>query len=167
MLSEQIENGEAVTVTHPDVTRFFMTVEEAVGLVIEAASMAELGETLVLDMGEPVRIVDLVHNYAAQFNLREGDFQINFTGLRGGEKLNEALFSAAEERIPTDHPRIWATKAAAPLMDLDAAVDHLIEAAALNRSDLVRHQLAALLPGFTKVPAPSTATMVAPYPDGF
>ena len=91
----------------------------------------------------------------------------SFTGLRGGEKLNEALFSAAEERIPTDHPRIWATKAAAPLMDLDAAVDHLIEAASLNRSDLVRHQLAALLPGFTKVPAPSTATMVAPYPDGF
>ncbi len=167
VLSEQIENGEAVTVTHPDVTRFFMTVEEAVGLVIEAASMAELGETLVLDMGEPVRIVDLVNNYAAQFNLREGDFQISFTGLRGGEKLNEALFSAAEERIPTDHPRIWATKAAAPLMDLDAAVDHLIEAASLNRSDQVRHQLAALLPGFTKVPAPSTATMVAPYPDGF
>ena len=167
VLSEQIENGEAVTVTHPDVTRFFMTVEEAVGLVIEAASMAELGETLVLDMGEPVRIVDLVHNYAAQFNLHEGDFQISFTGLRGGEKLNEALFSAAEERTPTDHPRIWATKAAAPLMDLDSAVDHLIAAAALNRNDLVRHHLAALLPGFAKVPEPSTATMVAPYPDGF
>jgi FlaA1/EpsC-like NDP-sugar epimerase len=167
VLSEQIENGEAVTVTHPDVTRFFMTVEEAVGLVIEAASMAELGETLVLDMGEPVRIVDLVHNYAAQFNLREGDFEISFTGLRGGEKLNEALFSAAEERIPTDHPRIWATRAATPAVDLDVAVDQLIHAASLNRSDLVRQHLAALLPGFAKLPAPSTATLVAPYPDGF
>jgi FlaA1/EpsC-like NDP-sugar epimerase len=167
VLSEQIENGEAVTVTHPDVTRFFMTVEEAVGLVIEAASMAELGETLVLDMGEPVRIVDLVNNYAAQFHLHEGDFEISFTGLRGGEKLNEALFSAAEVRIPTDHPRIWATRAAAPAVDLDVAVDQLIEAAALNRSDLVRQRLAALLPGFATLPVPSTATIVAPYPDGF
>ncbi len=167
VLSEQIENGEAVTVTHPDVTRFFMTVEEAVGLVIEAASMAELGETLVLDMGDPVRIVDLVHNYAAQFNLHAGDFEISFTGLRGGEKLNEALFSAAEERLPTDHPRIWATRAAAPAVDLDFAVDRLIEAASLNRSDLVRQHLAALLPGFASQPLPSTATMVAPYPDGF
>ncbi len=167
VLSEQIENGEAVTVTHPDVTRFFMTVEEAVGLVIEAASMAELGETFVLDMGEPVRIVDLVNNYAAQFNLREGDFQISFTGLRGGEKLNEALFSESEERLHTEHPRIWATQAAPPSVDLDLALDRLIEAASLNRSDLVRQYLAALLPGFARVPVPVTATLVAPYPDGF
>jgi len=167
VLSEQIENGEAVTVTHPDVTRFFMTVEEAVGLVIEAASMAELGETFVLDMGAPVRIVDLVNNYAAQFNLREGDFQISFTGLRGGEKLNEALFSESEERLHTEHPRIWATRAAPPSIDLDIALDRLIEAASLNRSDLVRQHLAALLPGFARVPVPVTKTLVAPYPDGF
>lgn len=167
VLSEQIENGEAVTVTHPDVTRFFMTVEEAVGLVIEAASMAELGETFVLDMGEPVRIVDLVHNYAAQFHLREGDFQISFTGLRGGEKLNEALFSESEERLRTEHPRIWATRAAPPLVDLELVLDRLIESAAINRSDMVRQHLAELLPGFGKVPAPRPAPMVAPYPDGF
>src|SRR6266566_2200553 len=167
VLSEQIENGEAVTVTHPDVTRFFMTVEEAVGLVIEAASMAELGETFVLDMGAPVRIVDLVNNYAAQFNLREGDFQISFTGLRGGEKLNEALFSESEERLVTEHPRIWATRAAPPSVDLDLALDRLIESAASNRSDLVRQHLAELLPGFAKMPVPSAASMVAPYPDGF
>src|SRR6266851_1311526 len=112
VLSEQIENGEAVTVTHPEVTRFFMTVEEAVGLVIEAASMAEAGETFVLDMGEPVRIVDLVHTYAAQMHVKPEKVEISFTGLRGGEKLNEALFSEAEERLHTEHPRIWATRAA-------------------------------------------------------
>ncbi|HSS94980.1 MAG TPA: polysaccharide biosynthesis protein, partial [Candidatus Dormibacteraeota bacterium] len=167
VLSEQIENGEAVTVTHPDVTRFFMTVEEAVGLVIEAASMAELGETFVLDMGAPVRIVDLVHNYAAQFNLREGDFEISFTGLRGGEKLNEALFSESEERLPTEHPRIWATQAAAPALDLDSVLDRLIESASINRADLVRQHLASLLPGFAKSPAPTPPALVAPYPDGF
>ncbi|HEY8951801.1 MAG TPA: polysaccharide biosynthesis protein, partial [Candidatus Dormibacteraeota bacterium] len=167
VLSEQIENGEAVTVTHPDVTRFFMTVEEAVGLVIEAASMAELGETFVLDMGEPVRIVDLVHNYAAQFHLREGDFEIIFTGLRGGEKLNEALFSENEERLRTDHPRIWATRPAPPAGDLDEILDRLIKAAAMNRSDVVRRHFAELLPAFAKSPVPSTPALAAPYPDGF
>ncbi len=167
VLSEQIENGEAVTVTHPDVTRFFMTVEEAVGLVIEAASMAELGETFVLDMGEPVRIVDLVRNYAAQFHLDEGDFEISFTGLRGGEKLNEALFSEDEERLRTDHPRIWATRPAPPAGDLDGILDRLIAAAAANRSDLVRAHLADLLPAFAKPMPPRAPALAAPYPDGF
>jgi FlaA1/EpsC-like NDP-sugar epimerase len=167
VLSEQIENGEAVTVTHPDVTRFFMTVEEAVGLVIEAASLAELGETFVLDMGEPVRIVDLVHNYAAQFHLHEGDFEISFTGLRGGEKLNEALFSENEERLRTDHPRIWATKPAPPAGNLDEILDRLIAAAATNRSDVVRRHLADLLPAFPKSTVPSTPQLAALYPDGF
>jgi FlaA1/EpsC-like NDP-sugar epimerase len=167
VLSEQIENGEAVTVTHPDVTRFFMTVEEAVGLVIEAASMAELGETFVLDMGEPVRIVDLVRNYAAQFNLREGDFEISFTGLRGGEKLNESLFSEDEERLRTDHPRIWATHPAPPAADLERDLELLINAATLNRSDLVREHLGALLPVFGKARTPNVPALAAPYPDGF
>jgi FlaA1/EpsC-like NDP-sugar epimerase len=167
VLSEQIEDGEAVTVTHPDVTRFFMTVEEAVGLVIEAASMAELGETFVLDMGEPVRIVDLVRNYAAQFHLHEGDFEISFTGLRGGEKLNEALFSEGEERLRTDHPRIWATRPAPAAGDLDAILNRLIAAAAANRSDLVRGHLADLLPAFAKPMPARTPALAAPYPDGF
>ncbi|MGH7762357.1 MAG: polysaccharide biosynthesis protein [Candidatus Dormibacteraceae bacterium] len=169
VLSEQIEKGEAVTVTHPDVTRFFMTVEEAVGLVIEAGSMAELGETFVLDMGDPVRIVDLVNNYAAQFHLHEGDFVISYTGLRGGEKLNEALFSESEERLRTDHPRIWAALPAPPAADLDATLDRLIEAAAFNRSDVVRRHLAEILPAFGKTPIPATSApaLAAPYPDGF
>jgi FlaA1/EpsC-like NDP-sugar epimerase len=166
ILSEQIEKGEAVTVTHPDVTRFFMTVEEAVGLVIEAASMAELGETFVLDMGEPVRIVDLVRNYAAQFNLGEGDFVINYTGLRGGEKLNEALFSDSEQRLPTEHPRIWATTPA-PRIDVAALVERLIDAARANRSDVVRERLAELLPAFGHTPTATPTDLKAPYPDGF
>jgi FlaA1/EpsC-like NDP-sugar epimerase len=166
VLSEQIENGEAVTVTHPDVTRFFMTVEEAVGLVIEAASLAELGETFVLDMGDPVRIVDLVHAYAAQFHLREGDFEISFTGLRRGEKLDEALFSANEERLRTDHPRIWATRPAPPAGDLDEILDRLIDAAAQNRSEVVRLHLGELLPAFANAPAAAPG-LAAPYPDGF
>ncbi len=80
-----------MTVTDPEVTRFFMTVEEAVGLVLEAATMAEFGETFVLDMGDPVRIVDLVHNYAEMLHL--GDVEIAFSGLRPGEKLTESVFA--------------------------------------------------------------------------
>ena len=154
--------------TDPDVTRFFMTVEEAAGLVVEAASMAELGETFVLDMGDPVRIVDLVNNYAAQFHLHEGDFEISYTGLRGGEKLNESLFSENEVRLRTEHPRIWATQAAAPTVDFEGVIDRLIEAAASNRSERVREHLASLLPGFVQTPLPiSPVPSAALYPDGF
>jgi FlaA1/EpsC-like NDP-sugar epimerase len=110
VLAEQIARGEEITITHPDVSRFFMTVEEAVGLVLEAASLAQGGETFVLDMGKPVRIVDLARNYAAQLNIDAGDLPIRYTGLRPGEKLSEALFSTREERIGTGHPKIWATR---------------------------------------------------------
>ena len=90
-----------MTVTDPDVTRFFMTVEEAVGLVVSAAPMGEFGETFVLDMGEPVRIVDLVRRYAEL--LRMQDVEIQFTGLRPGEKLHETLFG--ERRAAAAHRR--------------------------------------------------------------
>src|SRR6185437_8381199 len=107
VVREQVARGEPVTVTDPEVTRFFMTVEEAVGLVLEAASMAELGETFVLDMGEPVRIVDLVHNYAELMHLN--NVEIAFSGLRPGEKLNESVFASGEERTATANPKIWAS----------------------------------------------------------
>ena len=111
VLADQIARAEPMTVTHPDVTRFFMTVEEAVGLVLEAAAMAEYAETFVLDMGEPVRIVDLVHNYAAQLNLP--DVEIRFTGLRPGREAAREGVLRAENRVPSAHPKIWATRARA------------------------------------------------------
>ena len=86
ILDRQIENGESITITHPDVTRFFMTIEEAVGLVLEAAGMATSGEVFVLDMGEPVRIVDLASSYADQMHRSLESLTFRFTGLRPGEK---------------------------------------------------------------------------------
>jgi FlaA1/EpsC-like NDP-sugar epimerase len=168
ILSEQIENGEAVTVTHPDVTRFFMTVEEAVGLVIEAASMASDGETFVLDMGEPVRIVDLVRNYAEQVHLGEDQLAIRFTGLRRGEKLNEALFSETEKRVRTEHPKIWATHGSAPAGDFELRLNDLFAAAQANQRERVLWCLSRVLPDYQ----PSTVveqplSLGAPYPDGF
>src|SRR5258706_4870068 len=102
--------AEQVRVTHRDVSGFFMTVEEAVGLVLETAAMAEYAETFVLDMGEPVQIVSLVRNYAEQLKLP--DIEIRYTGLRPGEKLAEKVFSDSAERVPSPHPKIWAVRCA-------------------------------------------------------
>lgn len=168
-LAGQIENREAVTITHPDVTRFFMTVEEAVGLVLEAAGMAEAGEVFVLDMGKPVRILDLVHNYADQVHLPAADLEIRYTGLRPGEKLSEALFSAGEERTPTAHPKIWAAHAERPGEDFEFLLDELACAASENRDAWeVCAAMARVLPRYAPSRVESHAgTLAAPYPDGF
>ena len=170
VLAEQIEKGEAITVTHPDVTRFFMTVEEAVGLVIEAAGMAEGGETFVLDMGEPVKIIDLVRNYVAQLHLDDSDVTIRYTGLRPGEKLNEALFSALEERRPTAHPKIWATSFPPVVDSFQTGLERLYQAADQNQPDEVRRCLAELVPYYhagTVDDTTAAGALAAPYPDGF
>ncbi|HXH57685.1 nucleoside-diphosphate sugar epimerase/dehydratase [Iamia sp.] len=99
----QIEAGGPVTVTHPDVTRYFMTVEEAVELVIQAGAMGRDGEALVLDMGEPVRIDDVAHRLIEQSDRK---VDIAYTGLRPGEKMHEVLLSAAEDAQPSSHPLI-------------------------------------------------------------
>ncbi len=165
----QIEHSEPVTVTDPDVTRFFMTVEEAVGLVLSAAPMGEFGETFVLDMGEPVRIVDLVRRYAEQ--LRVPDVQIRFTGLRPGEKLHETLFDELEQRLPTAHPAISATRPGRLPAGFASSLDLLYAAAADGDDDKVRSVLAELVPVYRPAPAPRTAAaamaMASPYPDEF
>jgi len=156
VLSEQIANGDPVTVTHPDVTRFFMTVEEAVGLVIEAGGMAEQGEVFVLDMGEPVRIVDLVRNYAAQVCLASDEVTIRYTGLRPGEKLNEALFSVREQRTPTAHPKVWSTAAHTPVgPGFLTELEPLLAATEAGDPVLVRQRLSQLVPEYTPSPTRS------------
>ncbi|MFI9329675.1 polysaccharide biosynthesis protein [Kitasatospora sp. NPDC052868] len=171
VLAEQLRSGGPVTITHPDVTRFFMTIEEAVGLVLESGRMAHGGEVFVLDMGEPVRIVDLVHNFAEQVQLGRDEVEIRYTGLRAGEKLNEALFSEGEERLPTAHARIYATVAehSSGPEDLAGGLTGLYEAAEGNSDEEVRRRLAELLPGYrTAQPAPEPVPALStPYPDGF
>jgi len=168
VVREQIEHGEPVTVTDPDVTRFFMTVEEAVGLVLSATPMGEFGETFVLDMGEPVRIVDLVRRYAEQ--LRVPDVQICFTGLRPGEKLHETLFGEREQRLPTVNPAISATRPGRLPGDFAGSLNQLYAAAADGDDQQVRVLLGELLPDYHPAEAPSAATALAlasPYPDEF
>lgn len=110
---EQIKNGGPVSITHPEVTRFFMTTPEAAQLVIQAGSMAEGGEVFLLDMGEPVKIHDLARKMISLSGLTvreagsgEGDIGIEFVGLRPGEKLYEELIIDGEA-TPTDHPKIF------------------------------------------------------------
>jgi FlaA1/EpsC-like NDP-sugar epimerase len=166
VLADQVAKAQPITITHPDVTRFFMTVEEAVGLVLESATMAEYAETFVLDMGEPVPIVDLVHKYAAAVHLSE--VIIRFTGLRPGEKLNEKVFSDSEVRLPTAHPKVWATRSSEVPADLPGMLEDLYAAAAINDPVGTIAQLRAMLPEYQpshQVLPPATAG--APYADGF
>ena len=87
----QIARGEPVTITHPDATRYFMTIPEAVTLILQAASVPEIGETYVLDMGKPVRIVDLARDIARMAGVDPDELEIVYTGLRPGERLHETL----------------------------------------------------------------------------
>lgn len=107
LFKKQIEKGGPVTVTHPDITRFFMTIPEACQLVLEAASMGKGGEIFVFDMGKPIKILDLAVKMIRLSGLKENqDIKIEFTGLRPGEKLYEEVLADAETTIPTHHPKI-------------------------------------------------------------
>ncbi len=115
LFKKQIERGGPVTVTHPEITRYFMTIPEACELVLEAATMGEGGEVFVFDMGESVKIVNLAKKMITLSGLRvDRDIEIKYTGLRPGEKLYEELLNNDENTLPTHHPKILIAKVNTP-----------------------------------------------------
>ena len=149
---QQIAAGGPVTVTHPDITRYFMSIPEAAQLVLQAATMGEGGEIFVLDMGEPVKIVDLARNMIRLSGFGEDEIRIEFTGLRPGEKLYEELLADDEATVRTAHEklRIACTRAAAP--DTLEFVRGLAEQTASLDDDAVRATLRQRIPEYTPAP---------------
>jgi FlaA1/EpsC-like NDP-sugar epimerase len=144
----QIQDGGPVTVTHPDMRRYFMTIPEAVQLVLQAGAQGRGGELFMLDMGEPVRIVDLARDMIRLSGLEEGaDIEIQFTGIRPGEKLYEEMFFNDEIAAPTEHPKVLRATNGGTVAASDLAIDALVESALSGASDQsLRQMLRHLVP---------------------
>ena len=149
----QIAEGGPVTITHPDMTRFFMTIPEAVQLVLQAAAMGNEGEVFVLDMGEPVRVFDLATDLIRLSGLEpDVDIEVRFTGIRPGEKLYEELFFTGAEVTPTIHPKILRARDAEASEHNPVDIEILIQAARENRSaGRIRRLILKLVPEYAGV----------------
>ena len=155
LFRRQIAAGGPVTVTHPEVTRYFMTIPEAAQLVLQAGAMAEGGDLFLLDMGEPIRIVDLARRMVTLSGLTVrdaqhpgGDIAIEFTGLRPGEKLYEELL-IGDHPLTTAHPRILrAREEHLGWLELHGLLQSLHDAACSSDEAAIKHLLAQIVRGY-------------------
>jgi FlaA1/EpsC-like NDP-sugar epimerase len=147
---EQISKGGPVTVTHPDIIRYFMTIPEACSLVLEAVTMGNGGEVFLFDMGEPVKILDLARKMIKLAGLTPGkEVDIRFTGLRPGEKLYEELLNKEEEVIPTHNKKILIAKVIEYDYDkVSKSIEKVIAIAVQNKDEDVVKQMKRIVPEF-------------------
>lgn len=148
---EQITRGGPVTVTHPEITRYFMSIPEAAQLVLQAAAMGRGGEVFVLDMGEPVKIVDLARNMIRLSGYAEEEIRIEFSGLRPGEKLYEELLADTEATRETPHPKLRVARSRPVTNDFLEALRAWLEQPGPVSDDAVRARLVTWIPEY--VPA--------------
>jgi FlaA1/EpsC-like NDP-sugar epimerase len=146
----QIQAGGPVTVTHPGMQRYFMTIPEAVQLVLQAGALGRGGEVFLLDMGEPIRIVDIATDLIRLSGLTVGrDIEIKFTGMRPGEKLYEEMFFSAENVLTTDHPKVLRARNGILPEGIMRRIETLVSAAeAEYHDDELRQLLRNLVPDF-------------------
>lgn len=145
---EQIAAGGPVTVTHPEITRYFMSIPEAAQLVLQAGLMGQGGEVFVLDMGEPVRIADLAHAMIRLSGFSEHDIRVVFTGLRPGEKLYEELLAADENTVRTPHPKLRIARVRQDNGDWLERVDAWLDCPDLPGDEAVKRDLATWVPEY-------------------
>ncbi len=147
----QIRAGGPVMVTHPEMRRYFMTIPESVQLVLQAGTLGMGGEVFVLDMGEPVKIVDLASDLIRLCGYEPGkDIDIQFTGIRPGEKLYEEMFFHEEHALPTTHPKLLRAKKAGMPEGLMRRIERLVVAAETADDNELRDMLVTLVPDFQR-----------------
>ena len=151
---KQISEGGPITITHPDITRYFMTIPEAAKLVLEAGKIGKTGDILIFDMGKPVRVLDLATRMIQLAGLEAGkDIDIKYTQLRPGEKMYEELFKDSEELAATDHPKILRAKRAADTNpDFYTLLNELQESAKTHNTEAILELISKMLPEFRHSP---------------
>jgi FlaA1/EpsC-like NDP-sugar epimerase len=148
----QIASGGPVTVTHPDVTRYFMSIPEAAQLVLQAGLMGRGGEIFVLDMGQPVRIADLAKDMIHLSGLTEQDIRIEFVGLRHGEKLFEELLCDGETTLTTPHPKLRIAKSRSVSSEVDEQLNAWLDDPDDKSDEAVRDILRSRVPEYRARP---------------
>ena len=155
LFKKQIQKGGPVTVTHPDVTRFFMTIPEACQLILQAGAMGNGGEIFILDMGTPIKIKDMARDLIRLSGFEpDVDIKIEYVGLRPGEKLYEELMTEGEDIVPTRHEKIVVLKGTeCDLQILDDKIDELAKLAQEQVGNKIKSKLMEIVPEYNAMEA--------------